>query len=182
MQFTIFTVLALATSAIAVPSKMAKRQNGKGLNPNVIFTNATCKLGAENLLGYPSGVQAFPAADVIGGVLGPVLSQALGATTVNDIDLVAENLCISANQDPADGTGICQNALQAVFDLAVADAGQDQVDKYMCLLNLLCVAQNSPNNAGTCQFLLAGSDCIANRIVGVGDKECTGQYGPYQPY
>lgn len=182
MQFTLVTVLALATTALAAPRNFAKRQNGAGLNPNVVFTNATCKLGAEQTTGYPAGGELFPTADQIGSILGPALSKALGATTVNDIDLVAENLCISANQDPADGTGICQNALQALFDLAVARLGQDQVDKYKCLLNLLCIAQNSPNNEGTCQFLLAGSDCIANRIVGVGDKECTGQYGPYQPY
>ena len=43
-----------------------------------------------------------------------------------------------AEQDPADGQGLCQLTLQAVDDF-VAAHGQAQADKYRCLLNLLCV-------------------------------------------
>ena len=62
------------------------------------------------------------------------------------------------------------------FALAVRDLTQIlpilSAAKFRCLLDLICVANATPENMGTCQYLLAGVDCLANRIIGAGDKEC----------
>ncbi|KAI9663879.1 MAG: hypothetical protein M1821_007369 [Bathelium mastoideum] len=177
MQLVFSAVLALATAALAVPapSKVVERRAVPTYNPNIpvtIFTNATCTL-SKYLTPGEELTFAFPLADLLGSVVSPVLAAALGPTVVNDIDIVAEDLCVDAQQDPADGNGICQDAEQAISDFVNAK-DQAAADKYRCLLNLLCVANESPQDIGTCNALLAGSDCVANRIVGVGDPECDG--------
>ena len=82
----------------------------------------------------------------------------------------------NSEQLPNYGNGLCDNALQAVYDLAAAK-DQKAVDEYICLLNLLCVAHTSPDQAGTCQFLLAGAGCIMNRILGLAEQGCANSNG-----
>ena len=91
MHSSIVTVLALATAAVALPSvAMEKRQASI---PPGTFTNASCTLSKGLTPGIP-GIQLFPTADALGAILGPVLSATLGSETVNDIDIIADELCM----------------------------------------------------------------------------------------
>lgn len=93
MQLTYLTTVAFATAALAAPSPVVEERDASGLNPGVIFTNATCHLDNTILPNPPLGL-LFPTAEAIGALLGPFLSKALGSQTVNDIDLVAEDICV----------------------------------------------------------------------------------------
>ncbi|PFH58420.1 hypothetical protein XA68_13696 [Ophiocordyceps unilateralis] len=115
----------------------------------------------------------FPFANLLGSVIGPQLRGLLGSNTVDEIDAVADQLCISAQQAPADGLGVCQQTFGAVRDFVDAKTPLAQSKQFGCLLNLICVAHSGPQNTGTCNQLLGGADCIANRIIADPDPECT---------
>ena len=142
MHSPLIAVLALAATALAIPApdRVVERRAVSTFNPAIpvtIFTNATCTL-SKYLTPGEELIFAFPLADLLGSIISPVLAAALGPVVVNDIDIVAEDLCVDAQQDPADGNGICQDAFQAINDFVNAK-GQAAADKYRCLLNLLCV-------------------------------------------
>ncbi|KAI9743484.1 MAG: hypothetical protein M1818_002797 [Claussenomyces sp. TS43310] len=141
MQLIYATVLALATAASAAPSPTREQRavpTYDASNPPQIFTNATCTLSQTLTQGEPLQF-LFPLADHLGALVSPLLDAALSNATVNDLDQVADDLCVDAQQEPEDGNGICQDAFQAISDFVDAKAGQAAADKYRCLLNLLCV-------------------------------------------
>jgi len=157
-----FAILAcVVTAVLAGPLKFSRQ--------TPTFTDPTCKLSKAVTPGTPLQF-LFPVANLLGSIVGPTVKAAIGAENEEKLDKLADNLCINSQQEPAGQRGICQELLQAVRDLAQEKVPAEQVKKYNCLLNLLCVARTGLE--GTCQYLLAGADCVANRILQTEDVEC----------
>ncbi|KAG8990091.1 hypothetical protein FRB94_013761 [Tulasnella sp. JGI-2019a] len=166
MKFTIFTALAMPIVALAAPSTLVPRTlTYDPANAPKIFTDPTCTLSKYLTAGEPLSFQ-YPISARLGTLIGPALNLLIGHQTVEDIDQIADQLYPNA------GDGICQDTLQAVYDFATAKDPKLQAKKYKCLLDLLCMARDNVPYEGTCQFLLAGADCNANRIAEVNDLEC----------
>ncbi|KAF2499923.1 hypothetical protein BU16DRAFT_613754 [Lophium mytilinum] len=173
MRFSTASLLAFSSVALAAPSSPAQRRDltYDASNPPQIFTDLTCKLSKSLTPGEPLSF-AFPLADHLGTIITPALNTLVGHESVNDLDIVADNLCVNAQQDPHGGNGICQDSLQSIRDFVDAKTPLAQAQGYRCLLNLLCVAHTGVPYNSLCDYLLAGVDCIANRIIGV-TAECT---------
>ncbi|KAG8873594.1 hypothetical protein FRB98_008884 [Tulasnella sp. 332] len=172
MKLIIVTAIIMPILALAAPGTLVPRALVYDpTNAPAIFTDPTCTLSKSLTAGEPLSFE-YPTAEFLGTIFGPVLNLLIGHATVEDIDSIADQLCFNAAEDPRGGDGICQDALQATYDLATATDPQLQADKYKCLLNLLCIAPAVVPYEGTCQYLLAGSDCIANRIVQTNVLEC----------
>jgi len=177
MKFAILTLFPVL-SALAAPSReravlVPRTLTYDASNPPTLFTDPTCSLSQYLTDGEPLSF-AYPLADQLGTlIVTPALRLILGEQTIEDLDLVADQACVNAQKDPLGGNGICQDTLQAIRDFAEAHDPLDQVHKYNCLLNLLCIAHTGVPYQGTCNFLLAGLDCIANRLIGVQLPECT---------
>lgn len=97
MHFTYLTILAAASSAMALPATAASSVSTAvptftAPGP-VIFQNATCTLSTYLMQGQPLS-NAFPAANKLGALAGPVLKAILGQATINSIDSVADQLCM----------------------------------------------------------------------------------------
>lgn len=82
-------------------------------------------------------------------------------TIITQRSAVADQLCVSAQQDPADGAGICQTALGAIRDFVDAKTPLTRSKQFGCLLNFICIAHASPENEGTCNQLLGVSGTCA---------------------
>ncbi|KAM0700054.1 hypothetical protein Q7P36_000265 [Cladosporium allicinum] len=156
-----FAILAcVATSVVAGPLVVSRST----------FTDPTCKLSKAVTPGTPFSV-LFPLANLLGSIVGPTVKAAIGAENEEKLDKLADNLCINSQQEPVGERGICAELLQVVRDFANEKTPAGQVHQYNCLLNLLCVARAGTLD-GTCQYLLAGADCVANRILQTEDLEC----------
>lgn len=157
------------------PSSDIHRYHHRPIPPNLTTlinpTDATCSLSKSLTPGEPFS-NAYPTALALGTIVTPLLDAALGKQVVEDIDTVADDLCINAEESDGEGNGICQDALQAIDDFVLAVDPTGQAAKYQCLLNLLCVAHAGVPYNSLCTYLLAGQDCIANRIIGVSNLEC----------
>ena len=104
MQFKLLFIAGFAaTTTLATPtiirpgSPVMERAPVVTYNPKLPgkngFTNLTCKLSQALTPGQPLQV-FFPTTDQIGAILGPVLLKALGPAVVQDIDKIAEDLCV----------------------------------------------------------------------------------------
>jgi len=170
----LYTAL-LFTTVLAAPASdwLSARDTSvyDATNPPVLFTDATCTLSKSLTAGEPFSAD-YSTALALGAIIDPILDATIGHQTVEDIDTVADDLCINAQQTPNEGNGLCQDALQAIDDFATQITPAGTAAKYQCLLNLLCIAREGVPYNGLCQYLLAGQDCIANRVIGADSLEC----------
>nr|POF19882.1 hypothetical protein CFP56_52131 [Quercus suber] len=141
-----------------------------------IIENAACYLD-QNLAPLENLTPLFGVAEFLGEIIGPALNKTFGDDFITAVDQTADQLCVSAQQDDQDGLGICQTALGALFFLA-NHLDESGVQAYKCFLSLACVAPTGFDHPGTCQELLAGSDCIANRIIDEAAAECCPKSNP----
>ncbi|KAK9423953.1 hypothetical protein SUNI508_13887 [Seiridium unicorne] len=186
MKYSTILFMGSVAKALTLPNKRDVTSVYSSSNP-VIDSSCPVPSSAQPLGG------AYPVADFLGSVVTPVLDLLLGQQVVEDLDAVADQLCVNAQQDPTAGDGICQDTFGAVRDFVDAKTPLAQSQQFGCLLDLLCVANAGPQNEGTCNQLLAGAgmfilengirefctdqaflnlDCIANRIIGVENLEC----------
>lgn len=95
MKFQTLSTFCLATVAIAAPTTMAPRGGltYDASNPPEIFTDASCKLTKSLTPGEPLSFN-YPLASSLGSIVSPVLDAALGKQTVEDLDSVADQLCV----------------------------------------------------------------------------------------
>ncbi|KAF7505306.1 hypothetical protein GJ744_001093 [Endocarpon pusillum] len=163
MKSSVIVSACAFTLAIASPHSLEARQG--------VITTAICQANAATTPARPFS-DFFPTADEIGTIVGPVLKALIGEKNLEEIDAIADTLCINSQQEPAGNRGICQEFLNHLNNLAVALLPQQRATSYRCLLNLICVAPSGVPTAGTCQTLLRGVDCIANRIIQAKDLEC----------
>ena len=89
--------VAFASVALAAPSPARLRTRTTltydATNPPQIFTDATCSLSKSLTAGEPLSFN-YPLASQLGTIITPVLDAALGKQTVEDLDTVADDLCM----------------------------------------------------------------------------------------
>ncbi|KAI0120971.1 hypothetical protein BJ170DRAFT_688390 [Xylariales sp. AK1849] len=163
MKFHLTTATAFAAGILASPLTQRVTVPVYGSSNPVIDSTCPVPSSAQPLGG------AYPFASFLGSIITPALRLLLGSQTVENLDAVADQLCISAQQDPTAGDGICQDTFGAVRDFVDAKTPLTQSKEFGCLLDLLCVAHSGPQIEGTCNQLFAGA---ANRMVGVENLEC----------
>ena len=90
----------LTTAVIALPVVLAVPHSSRDLIhlydptiPTTIFTDATCKLSAYLTPGQPFS-NLYPIASTLGAIIIPTLRSVLGTETIEDIDRVADQLCL----------------------------------------------------------------------------------------
>nr|POF00402.1 hypothetical protein CFP56_75683 [Quercus suber] len=166
-------------TGIVLPSPISSGTNVVAtLLPSVLglIENAACKLD-QNLAPLENLTPLFGVSEFLGEVIGPKLIGVFGDDFVEMVDITADQLCVSAEQQPEDGLGVCQTALASLFFLAEHQDASG-VDAFKCFLSLACVAPTGFDHPGPCQELLAGSDCIANRLIDEEAPECCPMSNP----
>ncbi|KAF9459503.1 hypothetical protein BDZ94DRAFT_1008436 [Collybia nuda] len=154
MRLSVISLLAFIVSSSAIPGPIPG-----------IFVPMKPPAFYTRLL-YPF---LFRNSDYVGAFLGPVLKLTLGDNILEFLDKTADRLCISAGNDG----GVCQEALEALYQLGIAYTPAGQSTKFRKLIAVLCIAPDTQPPIGTCQALLETCDCVANRLLQVKDVECT---------
>lgn len=97
MRFSKASIFVFSSLAIAAPTSPNPLRRDQlyydATNPPKIFTDATCKLSKYLTPGQPLSF-AFPLADHLGTIITPALNAAVGHETVDDLDAVADQLCV----------------------------------------------------------------------------------------
>lgn len=166
MQISLTLAAAFAAGALAAPTSSILTRDTPAFGDGNHVLDSVCPAPHGEAPLSP----LFPISSMLGSFIGPVLHAAIGDQAVEDIDNVAGELCFSAGNDP----GLCQDTAAAVRDFIDAKTPLTQAKQFGCLLSFICVAHHNAQNEGTCNFLLGGADCNANRIIQVKDLECTG--------
>jgi hypothetical protein len=86
MKFTLATTTFLVASTYAGPLAALVSRDSP-------FTDATCKLSQALTPGTPL-IALFPAASHLGNIVGPVLKSAIGVDRLEEIDALADQLCV----------------------------------------------------------------------------------------
>ena len=88
-----FAYLLFPLGALSAPSIRSSGPTYDASHPITLFTDPTCTI-SQSLTQGESLTFLFPPAVVLGTILGPSLSSILGQAVIDDIDEVADDLCM----------------------------------------------------------------------------------------